>query len=271
MTFRDMPPSTPGILKKIIEQKWQEVSQRKHRQSLTEISAIAKDQPDTRGFVRNIEAKLRQKLPAVIAEIKKASPSKGIIREHFIPAEIAESYESAGAACLSVLTDHNFFQGDERYLQEVRRACSLPVIRKDFMVDAWQIYETRCLGADCILLIAACLSRSQMQDMAGIADEIGLDVLVEVHNAEERANALTLPTRLLGINNRDLNNFDVSLETTLNLLPDASDSRIVVTESGINTTEDVTLMREHGVHTFLVGEAFMRAENPGEKLHRLFF
>ena len=193
------------------------------------------------------------------------------IREHFTPAEIAESYEQAGAACLSVLTDRDFFQGDEQYLFEARKAVSLPVFRKDFMVDNWQIYESRNLGADCILLIAACLSRGQMQDMAGIAKEIGIDVLVEVHNAEKLVDALTLPNRLLSINNRDLHSFDVSLDTTISLLPDPPENRIVVTESGIHTPEDVALMRKHGVHSFLVGESFMRADNPGEKWSELLY
>jgi indole-3-glycerol phosphate synthase len=264
-------PNTPTILKKIIDRKWQEVTERKRLHSLADIKSMARDTPECRGFVKHIEQKMAEDKPAVIAEVKKASPSKGVIREHFVPAEIAESYEAADAACLSVLTDHDFFQGHESYLQQAREAVSLPVIRKDFMVDAWQIYESKYLNADCVLLIAACLSRGQMQDMAGIATELGMDVLIEVHNQEEREDALTIPTRLLGINNRDLHSFEVSLDTTLNLLPDPSDNRIVVTESGILTREDVALMRQHGVHCFLVGESFMRADNPGSKLSELFF
>lgn len=265
------PDSTPTILKNIVARKWQEVEERQKTRSLADCKAMALDQPPTRGFVDAIGNKLEQGLPAVIAEIKKASPSKGIIREHFVPAEIAESYEQAGAACLSVLTDRDFFQGHEDYLQQAREACSLPVIRKDFMVDPYQIFESRLIGGDCILLIAACLSKGQMQDLSGLATEIGLDVLVEVHNAEELEQALTLNTRLLGINNRDLHSFEVSLNTTYDLLNRIPANRIVVTESGINTVEDVQQMQQHKVNSFLVGESFMRADNPGQKLQELFF
>ncbi|KZZ59796.1 indole-3-glycerol-phosphate synthase, partial [Oleiphilus sp. HI0122] len=208
---------------------------------------------------------------AVIAEIKKASPSKGVIREDFKPAEIAEAYERAGAACLSVLTDKDFFQGDEAYLQAARDAVSLPVIRKDFMVDPYQIYESRVVNADCILLIAACLTKDQIQELSGIAQEVGLDVLVEVHNAQELEVALTLGTKLIGINNRDLHSFEVSLENTFSLLPSIPEDKIVVTESGIHTLDDVQAMREKQVNAFLVGEAFMRAADPGDELARLFF
>jgi indole-3-glycerol phosphate synthase len=264
-------PNTPTILKQIIERKWQELETRKRQHTLADIKAMSLDTPKCRGFIRHIEHKIAENKPAIIAEIKKASPSKGVIREKFVPAEIAESYEAAGAACLSVLTDHDFFQGHESFLQQARSAVSLPVIRKDFMIDPWQIYESKYLKADCVLLIAACLSRGQMQEMAGIATELDMDVLVEVHNLAEREDALTIPTRLLGINNRDLHSFDVSLDTTFNLLPSPSDNRIVVTESGIHTREDVALMRKNGVHCFLVGESFMRADNPGEKLSELFY
>lgn len=262
--------STPTILKDIVARKWEEIEQRQKALKLADCKARAFDLPDTRGFVNSIEAKLSANLPAIIAEIKKASPSKGVIRENFIPAEIAESYEKAGAACLSVLTDHDFFQGHEDYLQQARTASSLPIIRKDFMVAPYQIYESRVVNADCVLLIAACLSQDQMQELAGIAHEINLDVLVEVHNEEELHQALTLDTRLLGINNRDLHSFEVSLENTFKLLDQIPDSKIVVTESGIHTPEDVAAMQAKNVNSFLVGEAFMRAKNPGDELKRLF-
>jgi len=263
--------STPTILKKIIARKWQEIQQRNRTLSLANCKAQAFDQDTARGFVQSIENKLAQNLPAIIAEIKKASPSKGVIRENFVPQEIAESYEAAGAACLSVLTDHDFFQGHEDYLQQARAASALPIIRKDFMVDPYQIYESRVLNADCVLLIAACLTKDQMQELAGIAEEVGLDVLVEVHNEEELQQALTLNTKLLGINNRDLHSFDVSLNNTFDLLAQIPDSKIVVTESGIHTQDDVLAMQQHQVNAFLVGEAFMRADDPGEELKRLFF
>jgi len=263
--------STPTILKKIIARKWQEIKLRNRELSLANCKAQAFDLDVARGFVKSVENKLSQNLPAIIAEIKKASPSKGVIRENFIPQEIAESYESAGAACLSVLTDHDFFQGHEDYLQQARIASSLPIIRKDFMVDPYQIYESRVLNADCVLLIAACLTKDQMQELAGIAEEVGLDVLVEVHNEAELHQALTLNTRLLGINNRDLHSFEVSLNNTFDLLELIPDNRIVVTESGIHSQADVQAMQEHHVNAFLVGEAFMRAEDPGTELKQLFF
>ena len=263
--------STPTILKNIVLRKWEEIEQRQKVLKLAECKAQAFDLPDARGFVRNIEKKLQANLPAIIAEIKKASPSKGVIRENFIPAEIAESYEAAGAACLSVLTDHDFFQGHEDYLQQARAASSLPIIRKDFMVAPYQIYESRVINADCVLLIAACLTKDQMQELSGIAQEVGLDVLVEVHNEEELHSALTLNTRLLGINNRDLHSFEVSLDNTFKLLDQIPEDRIVVTESGIHTPDDVKAMQANNVNSFLVGEAFMRAKNPGDELKRLFF
>lgn len=269
--FQASNDSTPTVLKKIVARKWQEIEERKASLALEECQARALDMPDTRGFVRAIEAKLAAQKAAVIAEIKKASPSKGVIRENFVPAAIAESYERAGAACLSVLTDRDFFQGHEDYLQQARGASSLPIIRKDFMVSPYQVYESRVVNADCILLIAACLTKDQMQELAGIAAELDLDVLVEVHNEAELVNALTLDTRLLGINNRDLHSFEVSLENTYSLLDKIPDSRIVVTESGIHTKDDVAAMQERSVNAFLVGEAFMRAEEPGEELERLFF
>lgn len=266
-----MNNETPTILKKIVDRKWQEIDQRSAAIALEEHRARAFDMPECQGFVAAIEQKLANNLSAVIAEIKKASPSKGVIREDFRPAEIAEAYERAGAACLSVLTDKDFFQGDEAYLQEARSAVSLPVIRKDFMVAPYQIYESKVVNADCVLLIAACLTKDQMQELAGIAGELGLDVLVEVHNAQELETALTLNTKLIGINNRDLHSFEVSLENTFSLLPSIPEDKIVVTESGIHTIDDVEAMRAKQVNAFLVGEAFMRAKDPGDELARLFF
>lgn len=262
---------TPTVLKKIIERKYQEIEQDKKTLSLDDVKAISKDQPECRGFVSAMQAKLDDNDPAIIAEIKKASPSKGVIREDFVPAAIAESYERGGAACLSVLTDVDFFQGHNEYLKQARDAVSIPAIRKDFLVDEYQIAHARVLEADCVLLIAAALTRSQLQDLNGQALELGMDVLVEVHNAEELADALTLPNRLLGINNRNLHTFDVTLQTTFDLLSQVPSDKIVVTESGILTVDDVKLMRQHKVNSFLVGETFMRADEPGEKLHELFF
>ena len=262
--------STPTILKTIIERKWQEVRERQQGCSLAEMRARALDQPPARGFVTAIEAKLDAGEAAVIAEIKKASPSKGVIRPDFIPSEIATSYEKGGAACLSVLTDVDFFQGADDYLQQARNAVRLPVLRKDFTVDPFQVCEARAIGADCILLIAACLDDTQMQDLNGLAQELGLDVLVEVHDGAELERALKLPNRLIGINNRNLHNFQVQLETTFQLLEQIPSDRIVVTESGIHTTDDVAAMRGHDVNAFLVGEAFMREAEPGRKLMEMF-
>ena len=262
---------TPTILRKIVARKWQEIEERQSTLKLANCKAQAFDRDETRGFVRAIETKNANNLPAIIAEIKKASPTKGIIREDFVPAAIAESYEKAGAACLSVLTDRDFFQGHEDYLQQARAASALPIIRKDFMVAPYQIYESRVVNADCVLLIAACLTKDQMQELSGIAHEIGLDVLVEVHNEAELKDALTLETRLIGINNRDLHSFEVSLDNTFNLLKQIPEDRIVVTESGIHAREDVIAMQERDVNAFLVGEAFMRAADPGKELERLFF
>ncbi|PID42863.1 MAG: indole-3-glycerol-phosphate synthase [Proteobacteria bacterium] len=264
---------TPTVLRKIFDRKWQEIDERSQRCPLAGQRSLAADQAPSRGFIRAIESKLADRQPAVIAEIKKASPSKGIIREDFRPADIAVSYQKAGAACLSVLTDQDFFQGHESCLQQARDAVTIPALRKDFMVAPYQIYESRAIGADCILLIAACLTLPQMQELEGIAHELGMDVLVEVHNEEELSEALQLATPLLGINNRDLHTFDVSLTTTLDLLaliPDDLD-KTIVTESGIVTRSDVRLMRENQVNSFLVGESFMRADDPGEKLGELFF
>lgn len=263
---------TPTILRKIVERKWEEIADRRPGAPLAELKAQAGDQPPARGFAAAMRHRIEQRQPAVIAEIKKASPSKGILRDPFEPAVIAESYEQGGAACLSVLTDRDFFQGNETYLIAARNACSLPVIRKDFMVDPYQIVESRALGADCVLLIVAALSDAQMAELAATAKAFDLDVLVEVHDGDELERALnTLDTPLVGINNRNLHTFELDLETTLDLLPRIPRDRLVVTESGILNRADVELMEISEVYAFLVGEAFMRAENPGVELERLFF
>jgi len=223
-----------------------------------------------RGFIRAIENKISAGKAGVITEIKKASPSKGILRENFQPAQIAQSYENHGAACLSVLTDVNYFQGCNAYLQEARAACSIPVLRKDFTIDPYQIYEARAIGADAILLIVACLELNQMKELEACAHELGLDVLVEVHSAPELEQALELKTPLLGINNRNLKTFEVTLQTTLSLLPMVPEGKILVTESGILANADVQLMRDNQINAFLVGEAFMRAADPGAALSELF-
>jgi indole-3-glycerol phosphate synthase len=261
---------TPDILKKIIERKRQEVAERQMKVPLAEQQQRAAQADPVRGFVNAIRGRLAESQPAVIAEIKKASPSKGVMRDPFVPAEIARFYEQGGATCLSVLTDVDFFQGSDAYLQQAREACSLPVLRKDFMIDPYQVYEARAIGADCILLIAAVLDDETMQNLSAVAQQLQLDVLVEVHDAAELQRALTLETPLLGINNRDLRNFETRLETTLELLDAVPDDRIVVTESGIHTPADVKRMRDNGVHTFLIGEAFMVAEDPGARLKVLF-
>ncbi|MFJ5446830.1 indole-3-glycerol phosphate synthase TrpC [Methylobacillus methanolivorans] len=258
------------ILNKILEVKRAEIHAAQQQKPLAEVEAAALAQPAPRSFIGAIQAKIAAGQAAVIAEIKKASPSKGVIREDFRPAEIAASYASHGAACLSVLTDEQFFQGSAKYLQAARAACDIPVLRKDFMIDPYQVYEARAMGADCILLIAAALDLAQMRALEAIAHQLGMSVLVEVHNAEELEQALQLETPLLGINNRNLRTFDVTLETTLSLLARIPAEKIIVTESGIFTSQDVALMREHAVHTFLVGEAFMRQPDPGVALAQVF-
>ncbi|EED36988.1 indole-3-glycerol phosphate synthase [Luminiphilus syltensis NOR5-1B] len=263
--------NAPTVLKKIVDRKVEEVAERRDRQSIATLKTAAAEASPARGFVDAIRHRLEVGEPAVIAEVKRASPSKGVIREHFVPAEIAASYQAGGAACLSVLTDADFFQGNEQYLREARAACDLPVLRKDFTIDEYQIWEARSIGADAILLIAACLESSELAALHECAGEAGLDVLVEVHTAAELEDALALHTPLIGINNRDLHTFDTSLETTLGLLGSIPGDVLVVTESGIHNPEDVQRMRSAGVHSFLVGEAFMRAENPGAELERLFY
>lgn len=264
--------SVPTVLEKIVARKFEEVAARRAQISLAELEAAARSADAPRGFARALLEQAARKQPAVIAEIKKASPSKGVIRENFVPADIARSYEAGGATCLSVLTDIDFFQGADQYLQQARAACSLPVIRKDFMVDPYQIVEARAIGADCVLLIVSCLDDVRMAELASVAKDVGLDVLVEVHDGDELERALTtLDTPLVGINNRNLHTFDVSLEATLDLLPRIPRDRLVVTESGILNRADVELMEINEVYAFLVGEAFMRAESPGSELQRLFF
>jgi indole-3-glycerol phosphate synthase len=258
------------ILNKIIAKKREEVATGKALRSMEQLRAEADRQPPPRDFVGAIRAKIAAGLPAVIAEIKKASPSKGVIRPDFHPALIAASYEAGGAACLSVLTDRPFFQGDTEYLKEARAACSLPVLRKDFMIDPWQVMEARAMGADCILLIVSALSLPAMQELESLAFDLGMAVLVESHDGAELDLALQLSTPLMGVNNRNLRTFELSLDTTLSQLDRIPENRIVVTESGILAPADVALMREHQVHTFLVGEAFMRAPDPGQELARLF-
>ena len=262
--------NTPTILKKILQRKSEEVAERSHKTSLAELKGRSKDAAPARGFVGAIEKKLAHKQVAVIAEIKKASPSKGVIRANFYPEAIAKSYEKGGAACLSVLTDVDFFQGSDEYLRQARAATHLPVLRKDFTIDAYQIYEARALGADCILLIVSELSAQQLQDLNGVALEAGLDVLIEVHDEQELHVALQCPNKLVGINNRNLHSFETTLDTTFDLLSQIPRDRIVVTESGIHTVDDVKAMRGHNVNAFLVGEVFMRAEDPGLELLRLF-
>ncbi len=258
------------ILNKIIATKTQEVAAAKAAKPLAAVQQEAAIALATRDFVGSIRAKIANNQAAVIAEIKKASPSKGVIRANFQPAAIAASYEQGGAACLSVLTDVEYFQGSPEYLKQARAACNLPVLRKDFMIDAYQVYEARAMGADCILLIAAAIDLAKMRELETIAHSLGMAVLVEVHNGEELDLALQLETPLLGINNRNLRTFDVTLDTTLGLLARIPAHKIVVTESGIFTQADVALMRQNHVHTFLVGEAFMRQPEPGVELAKVF-
>jgi indole-3-glycerol phosphate synthase len=258
------------ILNKILATKKTEVAANKLAVSLDQLQAQAEAQGEPRDFVGSIHKKIMANKAAVIAEIKKASPSKGVIREDFKPAEIAKSYEKAGAACLSVLTDEQYFQGSAAYLKQARAACKLPVLRKDFIIDEYQVFEARAMGADCILLIVAALELAQMQKLEALANELGMAVLVEVHDADELALALQLDTPLIGINNRNLRTFEVSLQTTLDLLKIMPEDRFVVTESGIFTPDDVKLMLDNQVQGFLVGEAFMRQDDPGAELARVF-
>jgi indole-3-glycerol phosphate synthase len=258
------------ILNRILTRKREEIGERSARTPLRELAARSADRVPTRGFAAAIEAKIAAGAPAVIAEIKKASPSRGVIRADFDPAAIARSYAAAGAACLSVLTDADFFQGSELYLQQARAACALPVLRKDFTIDAYQIHEARAIGADCILLIVAALDAAALLELALQAAELDLDVLVEVHDEVELERALDIPASMIGINNRNLRTFETSLDTTLRLRERVGDGRLLVTESGIHTPDDVARLRSAGIGAFLVGEAFMRAADPGLELARLF-
>ena len=260
-----------GILTQICGDKRDHVAARKQSHPLSVVEQAAREMGPARGFATSLKSVVDDGKYGLIAEIKKASPSKGVIRDDFDPVEIARSYEKNGAACLSVLTDKDFFQGDEHYLRAARNAVNLPVLRKDFMIDPWQIFESRAMGADAILLIAAALSDAQMSELYHAAQQAGCDVLVEVHTEEELERAVNLNAELIGINNRNLHTFETSLNTTLALAEKVPGDRMIVTESGIHTPEDVKLMRKNGINAFLVGEAFMRAEDPGAALKSLFF
>jgi len=266
-----MAESRPDILNRILQRKFEEITVAKQQYSLDQLRQQIKAASATRGFIQSLLDKQASGLSAVIAEIKKASPSKGVIRKDFDPVQIAESYVKGGAACISILTDRDFFQGHDRYLVAARNACLLPVIRKDFIIDPYQVYESRALGADCILLIVAALEDRVLKDLYRLSSDLGMDTLVEVHNQRELERAMYLGLDILGINNRNLHTFETSLSTTLDLLEQIPESCLVVTESGIHSSEDVHLMRDHGVNSFLVGEAFMRAEDPGTELQALFF
>ena len=260
---------TPTILQDIIAHKHQEIRQRRSQRSESELLAELADKSDTRPFVEALRVRIARRQTAVIAEIKKASPSKGLIRADFDPIALARDYARHGASCLSVLTDEKYFQGADAYLRQARESCDLPVLRKDFMVDPYQIIESRWLGADCILLIVAALEREQLAELAALARQLGMDVLVEVHNHAELLLGLEIDPHLIGINNRDLHTFKTSLNTTYGLLPEIPDSTVVITESGIHSRGDIQSMREHGVFGFLIGETFMRADRPGERLAEL--
>ena len=262
--------NTPDILKTILVKKAEEVARRKSGMSIANLEEIASTVERPRDFYNAIQHKVLAKKPAIIAEIKKASPSQGVIRENFQPVLIGEDYAMNGATCLSVLTDKEFFQGSEAYLQMVRERCPLPVLRKDFMIDVYQVYEARALGADCILLIVAALEDSLMLELSDAATKLGMDVLVEVHDAEELQRALKLETKLIGINNRNLRTFETALQTTLDLKQQIPEDRVIITESGIHTHDDVQLMLDNDIYAFLVGEVFMRAESPGRKMRELF-
>jgi indole-3-glycerol phosphate synthase len=261
---------TPDILKKILARKVEEIDARNRTCSLQDMSKRAADADTPRGFLDRMKQRLESGRPAVIAEIKKASPSRGLLREAFDPAQLAASYERGGATCLSVLTDVDFFKGADAYLQQARSACSLPALRKDFIIDPYQVYEARVIGADAILLIVAALGDAMLLELLQLADHLGMDALVEVHDRDELGHALRAPAPLIGINNRNLRTFETSLDVTLELLEMLPEDRMVVTESGIHTTQDVSLLRSRGVNAFLVGEAFMKAPDPGEKLAQLF-
>ncbi|MCI0400233.1 MAG: indole-3-glycerol phosphate synthase TrpC [Gammaproteobacteria bacterium] len=262
--------TTSNFLAEIVQHKRDHITDQMARFPFEEIKQQAADRPPTRGFASTIMERIAAGKPAVIAELKKASPSKGVIRKNYDPAAIAVSYEKGGATCLSVLTDRPFFQGSDDHLRIVRAASSLPVLRKDFTIDPYQVYEARAIGADCILLIVAILNDHHMRDLAQLASELDLDVLVEIHNREELERGLMLRMPLIGINNRDLHTFNANIETTIGLLVDVLHDRTVITESGVHTREHVALMRRYGVNAFLIGEAFMSSDDPGKKLAELF-
>jgi indole-3-glycerol phosphate synthase len=264
------PRDTPDVLRRILARKAEEIAERSARLPLRDLAPRVEAAPPPRGFSAALPVRIAAGEPAVIAEIKRASPSRGLLRADFDPAVLARDYESGGATALSVLTDVDHFQGADQHLEEARTACLLPVLRKDFTLDAYQVHEARALGADCILLIVAALGDAALRELAGLAAHLGMDALVEVHDARELERALDVDAPLLGINNRDLRTFETRLETTLELLPRIPPGRTVITESGIHRREDVAMLREHGVHAFLVGEAFMRASHPGERLRALF-
>jgi indole-3-glycerol phosphate synthase len=265
-----MEQNCPDILKKILQRKREEIAERAEKIDIDSLKNQVEQADPVRGFIRSIEKYISSHKPAVIAEIKKASPSKGVLRENFNPAAIAETYEKNGAACISVLTDSDYFQGSEQYLQQARSACTLPVIRKDFIIEPYQVYEARAINADCVLLIVAALDDAKLRELLELTHRLEMDALIEVHDEHELERALKCDARLIGINNRSLHTFETSLQTTLSMLDKIPGDRILVTESGIHTPEDVKLMRDNGIHAFLVGEAFMRAEDPGEKLKELF-
>jgi len=265
-----MAQNTPDILKKIIARKHEEIDESIIRVSMKQMIELSSFADNTRGFYQALASKVDNRQNAVIAEIKKASPSKGVLRENFNPVEIAKSYEAGGASCLSILTDRDFFQGDPQYLIKARAAVSIPVVRKDFIVDPYQVYEARAMGADCILLIVSCLNDKQLQTLSDLAQKLTMDVLVEVHDIEELQRALKLNLPMIGINNRNLRTFKVNLQTTIDLLAEITDDKLVITESGIMSKSDVAMMHEHNVFGFLVGEAFMRKANPGKQLMEFF-
>jgi indole-3-glycerol phosphate synthase len=259
----------PTILQQIVEQKYREIEANQKTTSISDLERVFAARVDSRAFVKAIQTQIERQQPAVIAEIKKASPSKGLIREDFNPESIARDYADNGATCLSVLTDQQYFQGCDEYLQQARAACELPVIRKDFMVDTYQIAESKALGADCILLIVVALDKELLFELASYAKEIAMDILVEVHNQAELDIALELDTKLIGINNRNLHTFETTLETSLQLAKNVPSDKFIITESGINNAEDVQLMLDNGIFGFLIGETFMRAPSPGQKLRQV--
>lgn len=266
-----MATETPDILRKIVKRKYEEIEESINRIPLEQMKELAQIGDKPRGFYNALAAKAQCGESAVIAEIKKASPSKGVLREDFNPIEIAKSYEKGGACCLSILTDRDFFQGDPQYLIKARASVTLPVIRKDFIVESYQVYEARAMSADCILLIVSCLTDEKLLNLSDLAKSLGMDVLVEVHDLAELERALKLDLPMIGINNRNLRSFEVSLQTTIDLLEKIDDEKLVITESGILSKQDVSLMHEHNVYGFLVGEAFMRHENPGKQLQEFFY